>query len=167
MKASQALSAKLTAGLTRGAERVLRNRRLMRMPILLYRARLGFLLGSRFVLVEHTGRKSGLRRQVLLEVFGHPAPGSYIVVSGFGGKAQWFRNVQADPRVRISVGRRTSTPATARLLAGAEADDALHAYAARHPRAWETFKPVIESTLGRPIRDRDTELPLIAFDIDG
>lgn len=150
-----------------GAERLLRSRRLMRMPLLAYRARLGFLFGSRLVMVEHTGRKSGLTRQVLLEVFGHPAPGTYLAVSGFGAKAQWFRNVLSDPRVRISVGRRVSVSARARLLTGAEADGAIRAYAARYPRAWQTFKPVIESTLGQPIREGDTDLPIVAFDLEG
>jgi hypothetical protein len=34
------------------------------MPIWLYRARLGFLLGHRFVYVAHRGRVSGARREV-------------------------------------------------------------------------------------------------------
>ena len=43
-------------------------RRLARAPIWLYRARLGWCLGPRFVLVEHTGRASGKTRQTVLEV---------------------------------------------------------------------------------------------------
>jgi hypothetical protein len=42
--------------------RVLANRALMRAPIWLYRARLGFLFGSRTLMLEHIGRKSGARR---------------------------------------------------------------------------------------------------------
>lgn len=158
--------ARLSERLAGGAARVLSNRRLMRLPIALYRARLGFLLGTRFMMVEHTGRKTGASRQVVLEVFGHPHPGTFLAVSGFGEKAQWFRNVRADPHVRISVGRHASSPATARVLTGAEARDALREYAARHGRAWRTFKPVIESTLGKPIDDGQTELPMVAFDLD-
>ena len=146
--------------------RLLRNRRLMRAPIWLYRARLGFAFGSRMLLLEHIGRKSGARRQVVLEVFDHPDPDTYVVVSGFGERAQWFRNVLADPQVRVGVGSRGLAPATARLLTPNEADKSLHAYIRRHPRAWATFKSVIEDTLGGPIAERDTDLPMIALHLD-
>jgi hypothetical protein len=43
----------------------------LRLPIWLYRWRLGWLLGDRFLLLTHTGRKSGLPRQVVLEVVHH------------------------------------------------------------------------------------------------
>ncbi len=36
----------------------------LRLPIWLYRARLGRLLGERFLLLTHIGRKSGLPRQI-------------------------------------------------------------------------------------------------------
>ncbi|HTM84573.1 MAG TPA: nitroreductase family deazaflavin-dependent oxidoreductase, partial [Mycobacterium sp.] len=39
----------------------------MRAPIWLYRARLGALLGSRLLMLEHRGRTSGARRYVVLE----------------------------------------------------------------------------------------------------
>ena len=39
-----------------------------RLPIWLYHSHLGWLLGTRFVLLTHTGRKSGLSRQTVLEV---------------------------------------------------------------------------------------------------
>lgn len=48
----------------------------VRAPIWLFRARLGFLLGSRLLMLEHLGRKSGGRRHVVLEVVTR-APGSY------------------------------------------------------------------------------------------
>lgn len=140
--------------------RLLRSRRLMRAPIWLYRARLGFLFGSRMLMLEHIGRKSGARRHVVLEVFDHPAPDTYVVVSGFGARSQWYRNVLANPQVRVSIAGRTAA-ATARPLTSAEADTALHAYVSRHPRAWGTLKPVIENTLGAPIGDRDNDLPMI------
>lgn len=146
--------------------RVLRNRRLMRAPIRLYRLGLGFVFGSRLLMLEHIGRKSGKYRHVVLEVIGHPAPSTYVVVSGFGAKAQWYRNILANQSVRITVGLHGPRAATARILATEDADAALNAYASRHPRAWETFKPVIESTLGRPIHETGTELPIIAFDLE-
>ncbi len=53
-------------------------------------------------------------------------------------------------------------PAVARRLGDEQADLALTAYIARHPRAWARLRPVIEETLGRPV-SRGSDLPLIAL----
>jgi len=153
------------AALAAGAGRLLRTRWIVRAPVGLYRARLGLLLGPRLLMLEHTGRNSGARRHVVLEVVGRPRPGTYIVVSGFGDRAQWFRNVRADPRVRVFTGSRRPAPATARRLSAAEAAAALTAYATRHPRAWASLKPVLEETLGARVDATGTSLPVIALDL--
>lgn len=41
---------------------------LLRIPILLYRVHMGWLLGHRFLLLTHVGRKSGTRHHTVLEV---------------------------------------------------------------------------------------------------
>jgi deazaflavin-dependent oxidoreductase (nitroreductase family) len=135
----------------------------MRAPIWIYKARAGALLGSRFLMLEHIGRKSGIPRYVILEVVGHPTPDSYVVASGFGARAQWFRNIKANPRVRIYAGSRAPAPATARILTPQEADRVLSAYINAHPQAWKRMRPVLERTLGSPITDTDTPLPLVEF----
>jgi deazaflavin-dependent oxidoreductase (nitroreductase family) len=141
--------------------RILRYRPLMRAPIWVFKAGAGAVLGSRLLMLEHIGRTSGVRRYVVLEVVDHPTSGSYVVASGFGEKAQWFRNISANPRVRVYAGSRAPMPATARIMSQQEADRALSAYASRHPRAWERFRPVLERTLGRPITETDTPLPIV------
>lgn len=133
---------------TQAAAGLLRTRWLVRAPVWLYRARLGILLGPRFVMLEHTGRKSGARRHVVLEVVQHPAAGSYTVVSGFGDRAQWFRNIRAEPRVRVYALSRRPTAAIARVLPLAEAAAVLADYSARHPRAWAAMELVLRDTLG-------------------
>lgn len=145
--------------------RLLGVRRLVRAPIFLFRARLGFLLGSRLLMLEHIGRKSGARRYALLEVVDHSRPGTYLVASGFGTRAQWYRNVRANPRVRVYVGGHSPVPATARLLSADERDAALAAYAARYPRTWATLRPVFEATLGARIDGKETSLPVIALEV--
>ncbi len=151
----------------RWGARVLRNRALMRAPIWLYRARLGFLFGSRTLLLEHIGRKSGARRYVVLEVFGHPAPDTYVVASGFGERSQWLRNLMVNRRVRVSVAGHGPHAATARRLPTAEADAVLADYVSRHPREWAKFKNVLENTLGTAISKHDTELPMVELRLDG
>jgi deazaflavin-dependent oxidoreductase (nitroreductase family) len=117
-------------------------------------------------MLEHIGRRSGARRYVVLEVVDHPAPDTYVVSSGFGTKAQWYRNITANPRVRVYPGSRPPAPATARVLDHDEADRTLAAYRAQHPREWARFKRVLEKTLGQPITDTDTPLPMVMLRLD-
>ncbi|GAA4535384.1 hypothetical protein GCM10023161_08810 [Mycobacterium paraffinicum] len=145
---------------------VLRSRRLMRAPIWIYKARAGALFGSRLLMLEHVGRKSGAARYVVLEVVGHSSPDTYVVASGFGRKAQWFRNIQANPRVRVYAGSHAPRRATARILDQQEADRALAAYVSRHRQAWEQMRPVLEETLGVPITETGTPLPLVELRLD-
>jgi deazaflavin-dependent oxidoreductase (nitroreductase family) len=118
------------------------------------------------LMVEHTGRKSGARRYVVLEVVCHPTPDVYIIASGFGIRAQWFRNLMANPRVRVSIAGDGPCEAMARRLPTAEADAALSDYVRRHPRAWAKFRTVLENTLGSAISEHDTELPMVELRLD-
>ncbi|MGY2060417.1 nitroreductase family deazaflavin-dependent oxidoreductase, partial [Nocardia gipuzkoensis] len=118
---------------TRLGARALRTRWVVRAPIRLYRAGFGFLFGSRMLMLGHTGRRSGLPRFVVLEVVDHPAPDDYIIVSGLGDTAQWYRNVLANPRVRVWVRARRAVPATATPLSAAESAAALDRYSREHP----------------------------------
>jgi deazaflavin-dependent oxidoreductase (nitroreductase family) len=147
------------------AVRLLRNRRIVRAPVWLYRARLGFVFGSRLLMLEHTGRMTGARRFAVLEVVARPGPTTFVIASGFGARAQWFRNVRANPNVRVYLGVRGPAAATARLLTSEEASAALTAYASSHPREWATLKPVFEATLGARIDNRGTSLPMLALDL--
>jgi len=115
---------------------MLRVRWFVRAPIWLFRARLGVLFGRRLLMLEHLGRNTGQRRFVVLEIVDHLAATRYVVVSGFGTRAQWFRNIEANPQVRVYLASDAPVPATARRLDAAEANAALGRYARAHPRAW-------------------------------
>lgn len=158
------LSSRVTDGLAAVGSRLLHTRWLVRAPIWLYRARLGVLCGPRLLMLEHVGRVSGARRYVVLEIIGRPTPGSYVVVSGFGTRSQWFRNIQADPHVRVSHGSRRPADATATTLDAAEASAALRDYATAHPRSWRALQPVLESILDEQIETTGTTLPLVLLD---
>lgn len=106
-----------------------------RAPLWLYRAGLGALLGRRFLLLNHLGRKSGLPRQAVLEVVdANPATDTYVIASGFGRRAAWYQNLQANPDVTIQVGRRRLA-ARAELLSPEASGAQMQAYARRNPRA--------------------------------
>lgn len=104
-----------------------------RLPIALYRLGLGGLMGNTFLLLTHTGRKSGLPRQAVLEIIqASPAESKFLVVSGFGTRSNWYRNILQDPLVEIQVGNQR-IKATARQLEPDEAGEAIVAYAQKHP----------------------------------
>lgn len=78
---------------------------IFKVPTLIYRVGLGRLLGRRFLLLVHRGRKSGLERRVVLEVIRYDSdPPAAAVLSGWGERSQWFRNLQATPPVAVSIG---------------------------------------------------------------
>lgn len=143
----------------------LRVRGFVRAPIWLYRTRLGFVFGARLLMLEHVGRISGLQRYVVLEIVDHPTPSRYVVVSGFGDRAQWFRNVEANPLVRVYLGSHTPASAIAHRLGSDASAESLGRYALAHPRSWARLRPVLEETLGSRIDEHGTELPVIAIDV--
>ncbi|TDC97982.1 nitroreductase family deazaflavin-dependent oxidoreductase [Actinomadura sp. 7K507] len=108
-------------------------RRLWRSPIRLYRMGLGPLLGRRVMLLTHTGRVSGRPRQVVVEVVDKDEDG-YVAASGFGPRADWYRNVMADPDVTLQIAG-TRFPATAAPVATDEGAEIMARYAPRHPAA--------------------------------
>ena len=153
-----------TSSLARAAAAVLRTRWIVRAPILVYRARLGAIFGTRLLMLEHTGRKTGTRRYAVLEIVDHPTPGSFMVVSGFGMRAQWLRNVEADPRVRVSIGSHRPQNAVARRVDLTEAAEVLDRYSHAHPRAWARFQPVLQQTLKDASQERmASKLPVVAI----
>lgn len=117
-------------------------RALLRAPIRLYRARLGWLLRRRFVYVVHRGRTSGLRREVVLEAvtFDAAAP-EVVVVAAWGAGSDWYRNISATPALEVRVGGERWVLPRQRVLDAAEMTAALRDYGRRHPRAWRALAP--------------------------
>ncbi len=112
---------------------------LFRAPIWFYRVGLGGLMGRRFVLLNHVGRKSGLPRQAVVEVAKHDKDtGDYIIASGWGKQADWYKNLLQTPEITIQVGWRkmavTAVPLTPEQSGGAMVD-----YARRYPTAARTL----------------------------
>jgi deazaflavin-dependent oxidoreductase (nitroreductase family) len=75
-------------------------RALFKAPILFWRLGLDPLVNRRFVLISHTGRKSGLTRRVITE-YVRLDDGRIAIVSGYGDAAQWYRNLMAVPAVTL------------------------------------------------------------------
>lgn len=137
-----------------------------RLPIWLYRLGLGGLLGTRFLLLTHTGRKTGRVRQTVLEVVRYDrAATTFIVAAGFGSGSDWYRNIRANPRVTVQCGRRR-WEMVANFLSPEQAGEELLDYARRHPVAMRELARFMGYRLdGSPagIRALGQVLAMVAF----
>lgn len=124
-------------------------RALARAPLALSRARLGWLLGGRFLVLIHRGRRTGRVHRTVLEVVNHePRTATYHVVSGWGPRAEWYRNVVECPTVELMIGTR-HVPAMASRVSRDEADRIFRDYAARHRYALRWVGRLFGVDLGR------------------
>ncbi len=142
-------------------------RLLFRAPVLLYRAGLGVLMSRRFVYIAHTGRVSGKRRDVVLEVarFDQTVP-EVFVVAAWGRRADWLRNIEAAPAIEVRVGRRRWPRPVHRFLDQVEMTALLHDYHRRHPRAWAALAPRLGLDATSPdagIAEAAQTFPAVAF----
>lgn len=108
-------------------------KRLLHAPVWLFRARLGFILGRRIVMLEHTGRRTGRTRQTPLEVVKREAD-AYVLCSGTGPNADWYRNIKNQPASALWVGTRRY-PVDQRFLSDSEAATVFAGYENAHPKA--------------------------------
>jgi deazaflavin-dependent oxidoreductase (nitroreductase family) len=140
---------------------------LFRLPISAYKAGLGWLFGHRLLLLNHIGRVTGKPRQTILEVVELDATdGSYVVASGWGPSAAWYRNILRDPDVSIQIGSRT-IPVRAVPLSQNEGAEIFSRYASRHRRLATYMLPRL---LGMSVdgsdadfRDVGRRMPFVRF----
>ncbi len=97
----------------------------------LYDHGMGWVIGKLILLLTHTGRKSGSRYVTPLQY--EKIDGVYYVAAGRGRKADWFKNLQADPRVHVQVGRQSFDCAAEVVLEAEKTADFLAYRLKRHP----------------------------------
>lgn len=145
-------------------------RRLFRAPVYLYRWNCGWLLGHRFLLLIQIGRRTGLRRRTVLEVMEYRKKGpEAVVLSAFGRKPDWLRNIEATPAPEVVIGSQNFVAAY-RFLDEEEAMRVITGYERRN----RFIAPIIRAVLSRLVgwqydssegarRRLLAQLPLIAF----
>jgi deazaflavin-dependent oxidoreductase (nitroreductase family) len=145
-------------------------RRLLGLPTSIYKAHLGFLLGHRFLVLVHTGRRTGQRHETPLEVIRYdPTTREAIVAAGWGRKTQWLHNVEAGLAREVWIGRDRYVP-TYRLLDPDEAEAVFASYERHSGLPKALVRAVLSHLLGWPYdgssdaRRRAVEqLPLLGF----
>lgn len=135
-------------------------RLIVRMPIWLYRLRLGWLFGSRFLLLTHQGRRTGVQRRTVLEVISHDRDSDiYYVAAAWGERAQWLRNLEANPEATVTVGRRRFQ-AGARIITAEDAERVFLEYGEQHRMGMRALGRLLGSTDPHELADA---LPIVAL----
>lgn len=104
-----------------------------RLPVYFYRLHLGWLVGRRILCLRHTGRKTGRVRTNCIEVI-HADRGrrEYTVISAYGRRSDWFRNIMKNPPLELQIGRERFVPEF-RILSPSEARQVLKEAFSEHP----------------------------------
>jgi deazaflavin-dependent oxidoreductase (nitroreductase family) len=130
---------------------------LFRMPLLQQRLGLDKRLSETVLFLETTGRKTGLTRTTPLGFVHVPDTDTYFVSAGWYGKTDWYRNLRANPRVRVHHGRRTFA-CEARPISDDEAVPVIRRTVDRNPfalRLWERWTD-------QPLDGSDDSLRVVA-----
>jgi deazaflavin-dependent oxidoreductase (nitroreductase family) len=118
---------------------------MLALPRAVYRAGAGAVLGHRFLLLVHRGRRTGRLHETVLEVLRWRGDArEAVVISGFGQRAQWLQNVLAGGTVEVRIAHERWT-AVARHLEPVEAVAVLAEYERRNP----LLRPVVHRLLSR------------------
>lgn len=140
------------------------------LPRHLYSHGWGWVLGHRFLQLTHSGRRSGRTYSTILEVVHFdPETREATVMSGYGPRADWLRNVQANGRAEVTIGR-SSFAATHRMVPVEEAMSLFAAYERRNRLAVPVVRLVLSRLLGWRYDGSDSarrkaaeQLPSVAF----
>ncbi len=91
------------------------------------------LIGAQWMLIATTGRKTGKRREVMVDVMDYDqAVDTYYVEAAYGVRADWVKNIQSTPVFEAQVGRRKFR-ARATLLSNEGTADMLVQFYRRKP----------------------------------
>lgn len=103
-----------------------------KLPLLLYRLHLGWLLGKRFMQLTHVGRRSGKVYQTILAVLRFDETTKEIyAVSAWKG-SDWYYNIQASPALQVETGFVRYAPLQ-RILSPEEITEMFMEYRKQHP----------------------------------
>lgn len=105
---------------------------IFKLPLILYRAGLGWLFGHRFMLLTHIGRRSGKVRRTVLAVLEFDPNTCEIKAISAWSTSDWYLNIQANPAVQVETGFTRYAPVQ-RTLAPEEITTLFVNYRRNHP----------------------------------
>lgn len=122
----------------------------------LFMHKLGFggwerLIGAQWMLIATTGRKTGKRRETLVDVMDYnPTADTYYIEAAYGSHADWFKNIQANPLFNAQVGRRKFI-AQAEILNEGDTGEILVQFFRRKP----AYTRSVMAMVGMKFKDED------------
>ncbi len=105
---------------------------IFKLPLLLYRLHLGWLLGKRFMQLTHIGRRSGKVRKTILAVLKFDENTKEIYAISAWPGSDWYYNIQASPALQVETGFVHYAP-TQRTLSPEEITTTFIEYRNKHP----------------------------------
>jgi deazaflavin-dependent oxidoreductase (nitroreductase family) len=82
----------------------------LKVPVHLHRMGMGgweWMIGGRWIFISTIGRKTGKKRYTMVDVIEcDKTSDTYCIDAAYGQRANWFRNIQANPVFQAHVGRR-------------------------------------------------------------
>lgn len=107
-----------------------------KIPIFMHKIGLGGwekLIGAEWMLISTIGRKTGKRRETLVDVMDYDKmTDTYYIEAAYGARADWFKNIKANPVFVAQVGR-WKFQAQARELNAADTGEMLVRFFRRKP----------------------------------
>lgn len=138
----------------------------LRSPLLLYRLGLGGLLNTIHLMVLTTrGRKSGQARHIPIEYRRHGK--KIYLVSGWGGRPQWYQNIMADPTVTIRLGAQVYAAKGSIVTDSAEALRALYLFRRIAPARYDAvLGRLVEAPVNaKTLPDLSHQFTIIRLDV--
>ena len=105
---------------------------MFKLPLVLYRLRLGWLLGHRFMQLTHVGRRTGKVRRTILAVLDFDPQTREIKAVSAWNASEWYKNIQASPAQQVETGFTRYAPVQ-RDLSAEEMAQLFVDYCREHP----------------------------------
>ena len=113
-------------------------RLVFRIPVWLHQAGLTFLIPKWILILGTTGRRTGKARLTALEYGYDPQQRRYLLMTGWGGRVDWYRNACANPQVQVWLGKR-KVEGTARPASAEEVAQEMESILTVYPKAVNTW----------------------------
>ena len=123
-------------------------------PLIMHKIGLGGwekLIGAEWMLITTTGRKSGKRRETMVDVMDYDkTTDTYYIEAAYGIHADWYKNIQVNPVFEAQVGRR-KFKARAEELAENDTGEMLVQFFRRKP----AYTRSVMAMVGMKFKDED------------
>lgn len=125
-----------------------------KVPVLLHKIGLGGwerLIGAQWMLITTTGRKTGKRRDAMVDVMEYDhATDTYYIEAAYGAHADWYKNMQSNPVFKAQVGRRKF-----RARAGALTNEGAGEMLVKFYRERPAYTKSVMAMAGMKFKDED------------